>query len=178
MDETIPIPVTTTRRMICLARFRVVALYPAVHRPRKFIPGAPLTELFSGLHRRVLLKKSDLQIACAIDNLAIGRKPPIGHAKHELGAHHPLHVDVVLNLGDIRQHLAGEFQIAKTKRAPASGAAAPAEEEANHLPQCIEAEAARHHRVAIEVAAEKPQNGYKVEFRPTDTLAPFAARQR
>jgi len=38
----------------------------------------------SRLQWGVLLEQADLQILRAIDNLAVGRKPPVGDAQHQL----------------------------------------------------------------------------------------------
>src|ERR1700737_220972 len=90
-----------------------------------------------------LLEQSNLQILGAIDNLAVHGKPAVGNAEHQLCAHHALHVDVVHNLADVRQHLARELQFAKTERAAAPLAADPAQIETDHLPHRVEAETAR-----------------------------------
>ena len=55
-----------------------------------------------------------------------------------------------------RHHHAGELDLADAERPAAAGGAKPAQEETRHLPQGIEAEAARHHRIALEVAFEEP----------------------
>ena len=50
------------------------------------------------------------------------------------------------------------------ERAAAARRAEPAEMEADHLPQRVEAEAAGHHRVALEVAGEEPEVGLDVQL--------------
>ena len=92
-----------------------------------------------------------------------------------LRAHHALEVDAVDDLLHGRQHLAGKFDFAQAERAAAAGRAQPAEEEADHLPQRVEAEAARHHRVALEVAEEKPEVRLHIEFGADHALAVLAA---
>src|SRR5260221_6606881 len=46
----------------------------------------PYTTLFrsSQLHCGILFEQPDLQILRAIDNLVIGRKPPVGDTEHEI----------------------------------------------------------------------------------------------
>ena len=58
---------------------------------------------------------------------------------------------------------------------PLPSAAHPAEEEADHLPQRVEAEAARHHRIVLEMAFEEPEIGLDVEFGLDLALAVPAA---
>ena len=63
-----------------------------------------------------------------------------------------------------RRHHAGELDLADAERAALARRAEPAEEEAGQLPQRVEAEAARHHRIAVEMAGEEPQVGLDIEF--------------
>src|SRR5690606_4108299 len=63
---------------------------------------------------------------------------------------------------------------AAAERAALAGISAPAEIKAHELPHGIEPEAARHHRIALEVAFEKPQVRMDVEFSEYAALA-FAA---
>ncbi len=84
-------------------------------------------------------------------------------------------VDVVHNLADVRQHLAGELQLAQPQRPAASLAADPAEVEADHLPHRVQAEAARHDRIVLEMAAEEPQVRLHIELGPDQALAELAA---
>src|ERR1044071_479133 len=114
MDETMPIPVMTPRLMIAS--------------PRPWF----LRWWFS-CRGRSLLEQADPQILGAIDNLAVHGKPPVGNAQDQLCPHHALDIDVVHNLADGRQHLAGELQFAQAQRPAAPLAAAPAKVKANHL---------------------------------------------
>src|ERR1700754_2274893 len=66
MDETMPIPVMTTRLMIA-SPCRYACLRCCCSR-----------------RLRALLEQADLQILRAIDNLAVHGKPPVGNAEHEL----------------------------------------------------------------------------------------------
>ena len=82
-----------------------------------------------------------------------------------LRAHHALDVDAVDDLLDGRKDLAGEFQLAEPERAALAGRAEPAQEEAEQLPQRIEAEAAGHDRIALEVAGKEPEVRLEFEHR-------------
>src|SRR5579862_6997062 len=155
-----PIPVMTTRLMCpspCLLSLSV------------------FTHRFRSRRRGARLEQPDPQILGAIDNLAIGGKPPVGDAQPELHAHHALDVNVVHNLSHVRHHLAGELQLAEAKRPAAALAAGPAKIEAEHLPQRVEAETAGHYGIALEMAAEEPEVRLDVELRADQTLAVFAA---
>src|SRR3954453_310369 len=157
MDETMPIPVMTTRLMIAS-------------------PFGCFFALCVGSRQGgALLEQPDLQVLGAIDNVAVHGKPPVGDTKHQLCAHHALDVDVVHNLADVRQHLTGEFQFAEPQGPAAPPAADPPEIEADHLPKCIQAEAAGPHRVVLEMTAEKPQVRLHVEFGTDQPLAIFPA---
>src|SRR4051812_35002620 len=117
IDETMPIPVTTTRlitassascaaRAACAARLRAARLFG-----------------FAQFHQ------ADLEVHGPVDDRTVGRKPAVGDAKHHLRAHHALDVDAVDDLLDVRQHLAGEFQFAKPQRPPPPGRTDPAQKE-------------------------------------------------
>ena len=67
------------------------------------------------------------------------------------------------------------FSFAERQRPAAAGLAEPAQEEAQHLPQRIEAEAAGHHRIALEMASEEPEVRLDVEFGAHLPLAVLAA---
>ena len=83
-----------------------------------------------------------------------------------LRAHHALDVDAVFDQLDVVGDLTGELDLAAAQRPAAAGRAAPAEEETGHLPQRVEPEATRHHRVALEVAFEEPEVRSNVELGP------------
>src|SRR5690606_27599918 len=51
----------------------------------------------------------------------------------------------------------------------------PAEKEARHLPQRIESQAARHHRIADEMAGEEPEIRLDFELRADESLVELAA---
>src|SRR5438045_8034463 len=89
IDETTPIPVTTTRFMIASLQFyrirRGLGMFAAPSGPARLQCG-------------VLAEQTDLEIARPIDQRAVRRKPAVGDAEHELRAHHPLDVDAVDHL--------------------------------------------------------------------------------
>src|SRR5579875_3851982 len=122
-----------------------------------------------------LLEQPHLQNESAIDHVAIRGLPPTGATENELGSHDALDVDAVDHLLDVRQDLTREFQFAEPQRAAPARRAEPAKEEAHELPQRVEPQAARHDRVVLEVAEEKPQVGLHVEFGANHALAVLAA---
>ena len=68
-----------------------------------------------------------------------------------------------------------ELHFADAQRAAFAEAAEPAEEETDHLPHRIQAETARHHRIALEMAFEKPQIGMHIHFGEDLALVVAAA---
>src|SRR5450759_1386655 len=123
------------------------------------------------LQRFVLLEQADLEVEGPVDHVAVRRKPAVGNAEHQLRAHHPLEVDAIDDLFHRRQHLPGKLDLAQTERAAFARRAQPAEEKSDHLPQCIEAETARHHRIALEVAEEEPEVRFNVELGTDQALS-------
>src|ERR1043166_1178954 len=126
MDETMPIPVTTTRRIAVPTLYAVLVIGPQFGRPRQFRKGFKPSSA-ARLQRLILLEQSDLEIKRLVNDGAVRRQPAIGYAKHQLRAHHALEIDAVDHLFHRRQHLAGEFQFAQAQGAAAAGRAAPAE---------------------------------------------------
>ena len=61
--------------------------------------------------------------------------------------------------------LTAELDLVGTERPTTAQAADPAEVETHQLPHGIQTQAAGHHRVALEMAAEKPQVRSHVELR-------------
>src|SRR5262245_40193781 len=108
MDETMPIPVTTTRRISapCLNQLR-----PRYRRPRA-------ASSLRRLERLIDLEQADFKIEGAIDDLAVRREPAVGDPKHEFRAHHALHVDAINQLFHGRQHLPGKLDLAGAERPP------------------------------------------------------------
>src|SRR6202140_3606710 len=88
IDETTPIPVTTTRFI-----FASSAIPSASRAISQALP--PRSSRPARLQHGILPEQSDLEVAGPIDHRPIGRHPSIGDAEHELRAHHPLDVDPV-----------------------------------------------------------------------------------
>ncbi len=165
MDETMPIPVTTTRLMFASSASTASAARLTGQRSRACV-----------LHPA---EQADLEIERTIDHRAVRRKPAVGDAEHELGAHHALDVDAVDDVlhrsaAPGRENLISPMP----ERAAPAGRAEPAEKEAEQLPERVEAEAAGHHRIALEVAREEPQVRLEFEHRAHQALAVFAAHLR
>src|SRR5262249_39966181 len=97
MEETIPIPVTTTRRIA-----------------NAFPPARARTPSRSGrrLQRSDVAEQPDLEIERAVDNRSVCREPAVGDAENELRTHHPLDIDAVDQLLHRRQNLSGELHLA------------------------------------------------------------------
>src|SRR6478609_7293869 len=134
MDETIPIPVTTTRLMAasphshrgCRWSRHTWALdrlgQPCMSRARAL--GA------ARLQGLVLLEQADLQVEGPVDHVAVGRQPAVGDAEHQLGAHHPLDFEAIDHVLHGRQHLAGKLELAEAQRPALARRAEPAKEKA------------------------------------------------
>jgi hypothetical protein len=80
MDETMPIPVMTTRLMISSP---IVVSVSDDHQATSGLDGRSCHSC-SLVRRGILLEQTDLQVLGSIDNLAIGRKPPVGDPQHKL----------------------------------------------------------------------------------------------
>src|SRR5215470_3988444 len=165
MDETMPIPVTTTRLMIASSAFSGAPRWKA---PRSG-PGP------ARLRHFILLEQAHFQVERPVDHRVVGGQPAVRNAEHQFRPHHALHVDAVDDLLDVRKNLAGELELAKPERPAPPRRPQPAEEEAQHLPQRIDAEAAGHHRVALEMTGEKPEVRLQFEHRPNHAFAVLAA---
>src|SRR6185437_6754496 len=154
IDETTPMPVTTTRVM-----------NTSQNRSRSGAAGPGADQ-------------ADAHVGDLIHPLAVRLQPTVGDREIELALEDALDVDAVENLLGARQHLVGELHLADAERPAAARQAQPAEEKARHLPQRIQAEATRHHRIAFEMAIEKPLVGLDVELRAREPLAVRAAGLR
>src|SRR5688572_28581125 len=112
IDETMPIPVRTTRLMIassaCVARALRTPLGPG--------------------RLRLVLEQPDLEVECPIDNGAVHREPAVRDAQDQFRAHHALEVDAVDDLPHGRLHLTGQLHFAHAERTSAAGGTEPAEE--------------------------------------------------
>ena len=83
-------------------------------------------------------------------------------------------MNVVGNLFRLRQHLAEELDFARAQGTTAARQALPAEEETDQLPHGVEAQAARHHRIAFEMAGEEPQVRVDIQLGDQFTFAVLA----
>src|SRR5215831_10415146 len=174
MDETMPIPVTTTRLMPASSAscgvFGASSTAPAVcSYGRAGRSGATRRQ------RGALLKQSDLEVERLVDDRAVRRDPAVGDAKHQPRAHHALDVDAVHHFLDGRENRAGKLHLAHAERAPVAVRAEPAEKEPEQLPQRVEAETTRHHRIALEMAGEEPEIRLYIELGARHALAVLAA---
>src|SRR5690606_3907538 len=151
MHDTTPMPVTTTRR--------------------EPPPAALMAAISESFGRG---EQSDPQVGSGIDLAAIDQRAAIGDDQLQLAAHDPADVDLVADQLRVGQHLAGELHLAHAQRAAAPGGAQPGQVEPAQLPHRIHAEAAGHHRVALEVAVEEPEVRTDVELGPDHALAVLA----
>src|SRR5690606_25719714 len=145
-QETMPRPVITTRRM------------------RK----CPSEAVGRG-------EQADAEAFGAVDFATIDGHAAIGDAEDQRTADGTFDMDVVGEFLRARQHLAEELHFAGTQRTATARIALPAEVEADQLPHGVEAQAARHHRVALEVAGEEPEVRIDIEFGDDLALAVFTA---
>src|SRR3984893_15565194 len=145
MEEIMPIPVTTTR--LINASCASTCEWSASARLQ---------------HRRVA-EQADLEVHRPIDDGTVRREPSIGNAENELGTHHPLDVDAIHDILHRGQDLAGELELTPPERPPIARPSQPAKKEAEQLPQRIDPEASRHHRIALEMAGEEPEVRPQIE---------------
>src|SRR5215831_3602009 len=96
MDETMPIPVTTTRRILLTTLTPWFAADGATHWPAETISQGPSAGSGAGrLQGFVLLEQADFKSNGTVDHVAIRRKPAVGNAENEFRTHDPLDVDTV-----------------------------------------------------------------------------------
>src|SRR5690606_13445282 len=92
MHETMPIPVTTTRR----------------------VP-------FMSLDRLRVFEQPHLRGGGLIDQFAVGAHLAVGHSQHQASIDHALDVDAVIDAFRLRQDLSGELQLREPGRAARAG---------------------------------------------------------
>src|SRR5882762_7667014 len=148
-EETMPKPVTTTRFM-------------SAH----------------GRRWNGVLGQPDPHVERLVYRVAVGMYEAVSDAQHQPAQDHALEMHVVRELLDGRNDHAGELDLAHADRAPAARRLHPAEEEPQQLPHRVKAKAARHHRVALEMAGEEPEIGLHVELGHDLALAIFPAGVR
>src|SRR6476659_1389249 len=157
MEETIPIPVTTTRRIATPSPCLLPAAPPRM-RPGAN-PGAPLWRpgaVSCGCGLFTTLEQSDAKVGGGVDYLSVRLHDPVGNRQFQLAQDHTFQIDHVLHGPGRGNDHAGKFHLADAERAAFARGAEPAEEEARQLPQRIESQAAGHDWVALEVAGPQP----------------------
>ena len=148
IEETTPRPVTTTRfmRQPAAAGAAAASWNRPTFRPLDFV-----------------------------DLLAVGMHEAVGDAQDQLAQDHALQMHMVGELFHGRHDHAGELDLADAQRPAAARRLHPAQEEAQALPQGVERQASRHHRVALEMAVEEPEVGLDIELGHDLALAELAA---
>src|SRR6056297_1229482 len=118
------------------------------------------------------LAERDLHVLDLVDLLAVRLDPAVGDAHRQPARLNGLgEIDVVGQHFPVGPDHAGELHLAHSERVAASLPAAPAEVEAGELPEAIEAETARHDRIAGKMAFEEPEIGLDVELGDDMALA-------
>src|SRR5690606_5328987 len=168
MEETMPRPVTTTRRM-------VFPILQSLRAPRWPQLSHQVGSGGARFHRGRAAEQADAHILTGVDDLAVGLEHAVGDAHDQLAIDDALQVNLIDHLLYVRRHLAGEFDLADAQGAALARSADPAEVEADQLPHGVQAQAARHDRIADEVALEEPEVGVDVEFGLDIALAVVAA---
>src|SRR5690606_15465576 len=120
-------------------------------------------------------EQANAQAFGAVDLAAVDADAAIGDTEDQRAVDGALDMDVVGDFLGGRQYLTEEFHLAATQSTSTARVALPAQIEADQLPHGIEAEAARHDRVAFEVATEEPQVRVDVELSDDFALAVLAA---
>src|SRR5262245_44747241 len=133
IEETIPMPVTTTRL--------IEVPFPASSRALRRCTVAARLQCSPALSGRYGLfsrfEQANAQIRGCVDYLAIGFHCAIGDGELQLAQDHPLQVDHVLHrLGRGHDH-AREFNFADAERASSARCTEPTQEEARQLPERI-----------------------------------------
>src|SRR6476619_4044439 len=138
IEDTMPMPVTTTRLITSSSALKMIR-----------VPGSRRSRTGGSFFAR--MEQAHAQILGGIDRIAVGFKPAVAGAKGKFSPDHPLQLDDVFQLLHGRQHHAGEFDLAHAECPALARSPEPSEEKAQKLPQGVEPEAARHHRVALKV---------------------------
>src|SRR5690554_248943 len=133
--ETIPRPVTTTRRMEA-----------------------------SYLEIRGRGEQADPQVFRLINFTPIDRHRAIGNAEDQSPGDDALDMNMVSHLLGFRQDLASELDLTAAEGAATSRVAKPAQIEAHQLPHGIQAQAAGHDRVSGKMAIEEPEIGVNIQL--------------
>src|SRR5690606_38778842 len=110
-------------------------------------------------------EEADPQVLGGVDLSSVHRHGAVRDREGELACHEPFHVEIVGDEPRGRQNLAGELHVTHSESTSASLVTGPHQEKADELPQRVQAETSRHHRVALEVALEEPEVGMHVHLR-------------
>src|SRR5262245_2379234 len=121
------------------------------------------------------LEEANSQILGRIDGLAIGLQPAVTGAEGKFAPDYPLELDDIFELLHGGENHSGKLHLADAKSTAPSRSAQPAKEEAEQLPQRVEAKAAGHDRIAFEMAGEEPKVWLHVEFGDDAAMAVLAA---
>src|SRR5690349_16450339 len=101
MEETIPRPVTTTRRMsVSFVRLQ------SPRWPRSF------NERGSAADGLAAAEQADAHVLAGVDDLSVGLEHAVGDAHDQAAVDDPLQVDLIHHLLDVGGDLAGEFHLA------------------------------------------------------------------
>src|SRR5690606_9192333 len=120
------------------------------------LPDAPLWRGFwlatlSSNRCVVCLEKADTQIRRGVDDLAVRLQRSIRDGEFQSPQDDALQVHHILDLADRRENHARKLHLAHAKRPAAAGRPEPTQKESGQLPEGIETQAPRHHRIAFEV---------------------------
>src|SRR5690606_17896117 len=96
--------------------------------------------------------------------------------EHQPPADDALDVDAVMHELRLGQDLTRELELTEPECPAGARCARPAQVEPEHLPQRVQAQAARHDGIAFEMAIEKPEVWSDVELGPDKTLVEGTAR--
>ncbi len=109
-------------------------------------------------------EQAHAQVGGHVDFLAVGQEARIADRHDQLALDDALDVDFVGHELDVGPHLAGELDLARTQCAPPARQLQPGQVETDELPHRVQAQAARHDRIALEVAVEEPEIRPHVQF--------------
>src|SRR5436190_17310390 len=183
IEETTPMPVTTTRR---IKPPSPRLLPPPRHEQGRERPPASCAAPMYGTLLRGCglfspLEQSDAQVGSGIDDLPVRLHDAVGNRQLQLAQDHALQIDHVLHRLGGGNHHACEFDLAHAERAALAGRPEPAAKEAGQLPKRIEPQAPGHDGITLEVARPQPiQHGIaaNIELGHDLALAVSAPRLR
>src|SRR5215468_4711302 len=126
IEDTIPIPVTTTR---LIAR-------PFLASPCRSSPCQTRLRDHAPLGRWLLagLEQPDTKVGRRVDHAVIGLHHPVGNGELQSTQDHPLQVDHVFDGLGRRHHHPGKLDLPHAQRPTLAGSAEPTQEKAGQLP--------------------------------------------